>query len=69
MAFEFAAAWASVKVFHMWIDIDLGFVAPEVGVECLGDTLVCTSFYASVIGIVSTEKGQGCNRKRQSKTG
>jgi hypothetical protein len=38
---------------------DLGFVAAEVGVECLGDTLVCTGFYASVFGIVSTEKGQG----------
>jgi hypothetical protein len=52
LAFEFAAAYASVKVTLLLRILTVGFVACESGFECLVDTLVCSGIYYSVVGTV-----------------
>lgn len=59
LAFEFAAAYASVKVIGFTDRADEGSYATENRVECMVDAVVCKVYRASFCGAVSKEEDGG----------
>ena len=61
LAFEFAAAYATVKVIHYVTTLMEGFDACENSIECLVDALVCQVVYTTGRGSIQ-EIGWVCDQ-------